>query len=129
MYRALLAAAAACTLLTSRDGSVGQLKDVEIVAVKRACCGSGLIEFLHRVTVRTSEGRQLDLYAVSLSPKRDPLPAVGDRCDVRYTKVDAGSIDVVGIKHRDMGANLALVSEYVCGGRRITPGIVDRKPQ
>ncbi len=84
MIRILLAAAATCTLLTSRDSSVQQLKGVEIVAVKRACCGSGLIEFLHTVTVRTSDGRKLDLYAVSLAPKEDSLPNVGDHCDVRY---------------------------------------------
>jgi hypothetical protein len=104
MYRALLAAAAACTLLTSRDGSVGQLKDVEILAVKRVCCGSGLIEFLHRVTVRTSEGRQLDLYAVSLSPKRDVLPDVGAHCDVHYVT-----------RCTDFGDNRPVMRDFKCG--------------
>ena len=105
MIRILLAAAATCTLLTSRDNSVEHLRHVEIVAVERACCGSGLIEFLHRVTVRTREGRQLDLYAVSLSPKQDALPDVGDRCDVRYVT-----------RCTDFGDNRPVMQDFKCGG-------------
>ena len=113
------------------EAQVHTLKNVEILVVERSKLASGIFHFVHRTTARTSDGRTIDLFSTSLDPERDRLPEVGDRCDVRYTDVAAGSIDVVGIKHRDTGADLPLVSESssaaVVGG--ITPGIVDRKSQ
>lgn len=111
MVRLLFMAAAACTLLTSHDSAVQQMKDVEIVAVKRACCGSGLIEFLHTVSVRTPDGKKLDLYAVSGAPKKDPLPNVGEYCDFRYE-----------IRCTELfGDNRPVIRDFKCGPDRGSP--------
>jgi hypothetical protein len=63
----------------------GVLKNVRVLRVERTCCGSGYFWLLHRVTVQTLDGKTVELFTTSHDAQHDPLPSVGDHCDIPYT--------------------------------------------
>ena len=60
-----------------------QLTGAVVTTVERASAGSGIFKIWHRVTVKTTGGKDMTLFSLSLST-REPLPTPGQACFFQY---------------------------------------------